>query len=625
MCSALSSWLVYALGRAAWGVVPAAAATLVFVFMPIDLAFNNFANLEVPTIFFGLLFTWATLRLWQTWAPRYVTFATLGALGVCQCDWVGIVLIGLVLGFGFVRAYVLPRKWYGRIDERQYARWFAYAMVAMAGTLFLYIYLFGKLDKLNDLVSSYHIRTAGVEDPWKEIFTERRKMWLSWMITPIGGGILAVGIPLSFLRLARRPAEIFPIAWTLAAAFQYLVFKNGADVHIFWPHYFGPCAALSMGVVVACGLWMRRLAVRLSPAVVRSFVGYALGGLLFALSLAPIALLARMAIPQLVQSRKTAGRFDDGGRHINTDADIAQFTEWAVPRLPDGAPLTYQNGFQFSWNGAYAAHRPAHRRQATKSSPGDPDHVALIDTRATSTSDLRAAAKEFAIKAVGPFWRVDTAHGSSLVAIRYTESQPTFLERLFVTGTDLVRTIGPDEDVYASWEWRNALGLNAPTPTAAPGTFDEIRIAHNVAVSRGDPESAAALRTRLLGKAHDLTDIVFTDDVHLLNVDVDDGAATVITLLWETGPKFSPVDDHFGVTCKVTAKPKLWKSETDFFAKDMAPPMAVRPAFWKPGSLYTQRFIALHRIGTEECTGAFSGSEIRPVDGRASIPLPTLP
>src|SRR5208283_4277763 len=55
-CSILSPPLVYAFGRRAWGVIPAAAATIFFVFVPIDLAYANFSNLEEPTICFGMLF-----------------------------------------------------------------------------------------------------------------------------------------------------------------------------------------------------------------------------------------------------------------------------------------------------------------------------------------------------------------------------------------------------------------------------------------------------------------------------------------------------------------------------------------------------------------------------------------
>jgi hypothetical protein len=43
----------------------------------------------------------------------------------------------------------------------------------------------------------------------------------------------------------------------------------------------------------------------------------------------------------------------------------------------------------------------------------------------------------------------------------------------------------------------------------------------------------------------------------------------------------------------------------------MAPVPPIRVAFWKPGYLYAQRFIAIPRVGREECHGSFS-SEIRP-------------
>ena len=46
----------------------------------------------------------------------------------------------------------------------------------------------------------------------------------------------------------------------LCALVQYLVFKEGADIHIFWPHYFAPYFALAMGALSASAgeltVWM---------------------------------------------------------------------------------------------------------------------------------------------------------------------------------------------------------------------------------------------------------------------------------------------------------------------------------------------------------------------------------
>jgi hypothetical protein len=623
LCSALSAPLMYALGRSMWGILPAAIATITFVFLPIDLAFSSFTNLEVPMIFFGLLFSWGTVRLWQTWRMRWVVVATIGAFGAAQCDWVGLVLSGIVVMFAFTRAYILPRRWYGRINERLYAQWFGYVTAAAVGTFILYLVLFAKVDRLGDLLGSYHVRTSGSEAKLTDVFTQRRKMWLDWMLTRVGIGAIFGGLPLACLRLLRRPQEIIPVAWTLTAAFQYFVFKEGADVHIFWPHYFGPAVALSMGVITATLLWGKDRIARALPRLrLANLTASVMIGIIL---IACLAVLARTALPQLKQSRMTGGRFDDGGRHIDTDADAAQFTQWASYDVPADGVLEVVPGMPFTYAAEYGGRRAAHGHSGplTSTTPSEAGRIAVADTRAIAPADLKTVAKQFAIQAVGPFWRIDRARtGPNLTAIRYLERQPGPLEWMFVVGTDLFRTIGPDPDEFAGWEWNDALDLDPVSPSPAPGTFEEIRIAHNVAIAHGDEAKAAALRERLMAKVKRPLRVDFSDDVHLLEVDVDSGPATVVTFLWETGPSYKPADTYFDVKCKVTEPPRFWPSKIDYFEKDMNGPPAIRPAMWKPRYLYTHRFVAMHRVGTEECRGAFAGTAApRPPGNLADLPV----
>jgi hypothetical protein len=190
-------------------------------------------------------------------------------------------------------------------------------------------------------------------------------------------------------------------------------------------------------------------------------------------------------------------------------------------------------------------------------------------------------------------------------ALRYVEREPKPLEWLFISGTDLARTISPNEDEYATWEWRDALGLPNTVPTAAPVTLEDLRIAHNIAVSEKDTARAADLHARLAGRVGTPRNLTFTGGVHLRGVDIHTGPAIVVTLFWETDPSFKHADANFQVKCNIVAPPRLWFTNTDYFESDMAPVPIIRPSVWKPGYLYTQRFIAEHRIGREECIGSF--------------------
>jgi hypothetical protein len=621
-CAVISPPMIYGFGRRAWGVIPASCATMFFSFVPIDLSFSNFGNLEEPTIAFGLMFGWATAALWETWKTRYIVFSAIGALGCANGDWAGLVFLGPVLAFAFVRAYVLPRRWYGRIDDRRYAQWFAYGVVMAAGTLVAYLYLFGKADKIGDMMGSYHLRASGSETPVEETFNQRRKMWLGIMLTPISYGAMAAGLPLALVRVTKKPLEIFSIAWFIGASFQYFVFKQAADIHIFWPHYYAPTAALAAGTLVATFVEGYRALVELVrekatrpwvlPAI-RWGVGGALG-LAFGI---PLFLLVRIGIPELVQSRKTAGRFDQGGHYISTDADMADFAKWAYEDVATaGSTAQVLERYDYNFSSEYGGNRPYVRvNNLTAAKPDDVQRIALVDTRNQPEKEIENIAKQFAIQAVGPLWRVDRAKkGPDLIALRYEEREPRFFEWMFVAGTDLVRKISRTEDPWRTWELRDALGLPAPVPAGVAVSVDEKRIAHNAAVSQQDTGRARDLEAELGGNVGRPLGIKYTDGIELQGIDVQDGPAIVVTLFWSTDGSFKKQDVNYQLKCKIVAPPRLWKTSLDYFEKEMMPVPIIRPASWKPGYLYTQRFIALHRIGKEECRGAFNG-DVHPVSG----------
>ncbi len=630
-CSVISPPLVYAFGRRAWGVIPAAVATIFFAFVPIDLAFANFGNLEEPTIAFGLLFGWATARIWETSKTRYLFLSAVGALGAANGDWAGLVFLGPVVGFGFVRAYVLPRRWYGRIDDRMYAKWFAFATTMAVGTVVLYLGLFAKADKLGDLMGSYHLRTSGSEATLADTLSQRRQLWLATMLTPFSYAAIGAGVPLAALRLVRRPLEIFPIAWCMAASFQYFVFKQGADIHIFWPQYYAPTAALAAGTLTATLLGGREALMGLvgrithEPRLLRTFGAVTATALGLALGI-PLALLARIGVPSLVQSRKTAGRFDQGGHYISTDADMADFAQWAVSNVATaGSTVQVLERYDYNFSSEYGGDRPYVRvNSLSAAKPEDPQRIALVDARNQPVKELASIAKQFTVQAVGPLWRVDRAQkGPSLVALRYEEREPNPWEWMFVSGTDLVRKISRQEDPFRTWELRDALGLEAPAPGGTAAAVDELRIAHNVAVRDQNRTRAAELEARLAGMVGRPLGIAFTDGIELQGVDVHYGPAIVVTLFWATDGSFKPEDVGFQLKCKIVAPPPLWKTSIDYFEKDMAPVPVIRPAIWKPGYLYTQRFVALHRIGREECRGSFSG-DVHPVKGEPNPVIVTF-
>jgi hypothetical protein len=274
---------------------------------------------------------------------------------------------------------------------------------------------------------------------------------------------------------------------------------------------------------------------------------------------------------------------------------------------------------EFSYSCDYAAGRP-HSPVPTLSAAKleDPQRIAVLDTRVSDLKDLRNIATSFGVQAVGPFWRVDRAQKGPFTALAYKETEPNPLQWMFVTGTDLVRSIGK-EDPFATWEWRDAYGVQPnPAPTDTPRTLEELRVAHNVAVSQGDAARASALLKELDPQLGKRLDLQYSDGLRLDGVLVHDGAAIVTTLFWEADASFKAFDTTYKLKCKVAKAPHLWIGQTDSSERDMAPP--IRVLLWKPGYLYAQQFIALPRVGRDECRGSFS-SDIHP---KAAGPDPVV-
>ncbi len=635
-CSIITAPSVYGFGRRAWGVIPASVATIFVSFAPIDLAYSDFSNLEEPTIAFGMLFAWATAMLWETSKTRYLVLSAIGALGCANGDWAGLVFLMPVVGFGFFRAYVFPRSWYGRLDERQFARWFAFATVMSVGSVIMYLYLFAKADKIGDLMGSYHLRSSGAEATVASMTdvmnAQRRKMWLGMMLTPVSFGAMAAGLPLAVIRLVKKPLEIVPIAWFMAASFQYFVFKQGADVHIFWPHYYAPTAALAAGTLTASLLWARKALLALierfgnRPVLLRVtrvstaiLIGAGLG--------VPIFLLARVGVAELPVARRTSGRFDQGGVYVETEGDESEFAQWALSNVAtQGSTVQILDRMEYGYSAQYGGNRPdVHVPSITPSKLEDPQRIAFSNARYIGTKDLENVVKNFGVQIVGPYFRIDRAvKGPDLKVMRLEEREPNVLEWMLISGTDLVRKIGKDEDPWKTWEMRDAWNLPAPPPEGNPTSVLEMRIAHNLAVRSGDRARADELSAKLAGMVGTPLGLKYTGGVTLEGVDVHYGAATVVTLFWKTDSTYKAKDVEYQAKCKIIAPPPLWVGATDYYEKDMAPQMALmRPAAWKPDGLYTQRFIALKRSGKDECRGSFT-ADFHPVSGDQNPVIFTL-
>ena len=609
--SALTPPLLYRVGRTLFGVLPAAVASIVFVLVPIDTAFSNFWNLEVPTIFFGLVFTLGTIRFWQTWKAKPLWLSVLGALLVSHIDWDGAVLVAAFVVFAFTRAYVFPRRWFGRLDERQHARWFAFTVLVTVGTVLFYIALFSKLGRMQDLLDSYNNRTTGVSTPILQVLRGRRLLWLYWMLTPIGLWAGGLGVVVASARLTRRdPLAIVVPAWAVAAAFEYLVFKQGADTHIFWPHVASVAIALGAGNLLDALLGARDTAVRRAKPERVARVRRATAVMVGVVVVVPLALMIRVALPLLWQARLTAGRFDEGGRSTDSERDKAIAVAWAASLLPRASTVLLSSSIAFTPAVVYAADRPiAFVDKVWDPTPKDVvEGILLADARKLSASDMRVLAGRYPVQAVGPFWRIDrNAPAAPFVAMRVEEHFPTGLERLGLS-TDVARTVTGEEDAWATWEWRFHLGQPATAPTVAPVSFEELRAAHNAAVLTGDSAKVASLRASLEAQLTDRTPHAYSNDLELVGFRLEDGPPQVMTLLFYTGTTYLPVDAQYVVRSRVVKRPLLWPTLIDPNEKLVSTAPALGMTLYRPLFLYAQRFVIQERIGSERFYGLFTAN-----------------
>src|SRR5690606_39038290 len=106
---------------------------------------------------------------------------------------------------------------------------------------------------LDDLFASYRLRSADRGRSLDAILAARR-YWIALSFTPIAIALGKLGAVVALGRSFGRAQELVPLAVLAMAAFQYLAFPQGADVHVFWPHYFGQFFALAVGALTATAL-----------------------------------------------------------------------------------------------------------------------------------------------------------------------------------------------------------------------------------------------------------------------------------------------------------------------------------------------------------------------------------
>ncbi|HVR18549.1 MAG TPA: glycosyltransferase family 39 protein, partial [Polyangiaceae bacterium] len=406
LMSSAMPFLLYGAGRALFSPVAGAIAAVAYVVTPITLAYASFFALEVPTMFAMALTTLATVRFLQVPRKRFAVLSVLGMVLAAGFDWTGFVFDAIVLGGLFVRGFVL-RRWLPPLRFERFATLWASAVALVALLAVFHLVEFSRLGHLAEFLGQGEARASGSNLPLDEVL-ESRRYWILLAFTPLAVGLGKIAAPILLARttLFRREGEFFPLAVLATATFQYVGFKQGADIHFFWPQYFALYFAYALGALAASAEEIGRHALvrfrreRLTPLLPW---GVLVAGLVTTTVMIPDAVRA------LRWGRKSGGRFNEKGLIIHPDLDKSAVFAELARTLPEDATLGVDGSMKPSYWMDFTLKRevtftslPRSRARAATS------HFAL-DARFSASEALRSLARDFSVVAYGPYWIAETS------------------------------------------------------------------------------------------------------------------------------------------------------------------------------------------------------------------------
>ncbi len=471
--SALTVPALYFTGRALWSSLAGAVAAVSFAVLPIALSFSDFNGLEVPAIFGTLLSIWGYARFRQGYRRRAAALSLAGLIcGICA-DWPVLVFAAGMLGAIFVAVFLL-RRWTAPADRRRIATFWALAVVLVAVALGAHLYAFAELGQLHELFAQAGRRSAGLHTPLALVL-RARKFWIEVSFTGLAIALGKLALPVLSLRvlLRRTELEALPLAVLAMASFQYVVFKQGADVHVFWPHYFALYFALACAGMAQSALDLLRLSSQRWPSLARSWQapGILALCLLLALAILPDGLRA------LRYAHRSGGRFNENGRLIKPDKDKVAALEWLTERWAAKAEVTLHPGMRQSLWVDWSLQRPVTTVTYLPSGRGTArDRYYVADLRFMSGAEQDALAANFASLALGPFLAIDrAAPRGELHAFDVERVEPSALEAYWISSSHALRRVSPDP--FLTWELRDPLRAE-PEPRAQRAAED-LRTAAN--------------------------------------------------------------------------------------------------------------------------------------------------
>lgn len=613
--SALTPPALYLAARALWGPVAGVVAAASFAALPIALSFSDFNSLEVPVMFGTVLAIWGYARFRHTYLNRYAWLSLCGLSYAVCCDWAAAIFAAGMLGLIFPSVFLL-RRWTVPADRRRIATFWGLGLALCGVVIGAHLYTFSHLGQLDELFNQGSLRSAGSNLPLSAVLAAR-KFWIEVSFTGLAIALGKLALPVLALRALWRRSELeaLPLAVFAMAAVQYVVFKQGADIHIFWPHYFALYFAFACAALAQTGLELTEYVLRNFPKFLGQWPGFgwAALGLLVPLAIAPDGLRA------LQYAHRSGGRFNENGHLTKPDKDKVAALEWLSARMANDTSLALHPGMRQSLWVDWSVQRPVQTVNRLPIGPAaGSERYYVADQRFMDATEQEALAAQFSLTAIGPYLAVDREQAlGPLSAFAVQRIEPSMLQSYWLSSTHALRKIVPDP--YLGWEMRDRFGLtpNDP-PRSPPANFEQMRIAHNIAVARGDVAGAEHWLAQLLNGCDRARATAFNDGDALLGTRLERGASLVFSVYFRAaGPDAS--EPELVMHSSLDAAPPSSLVPRDATLAEVGMPFAIPASRWKPGYVYASISEVIRRIGSERWYGAF-----RPARARAPSLSPEL-
>jgi hypothetical protein len=617
--------LLFAVGRRLFGSLGGALSALGWAVLPITLAFAQFPSFEMFSLAAILLLTLAALRFAEHPSRgRMATLLTAVALAL-QTDWVAYLFVVLLAATALVGIAFGPNRARERqpesLPEHLATKRFLQALVLVVAivlaTLLLYVTFFRQAGLIEDWLGSAETRAHGNDLAFREVLQHRR-YWIEVMFTKPG---IALGLFGALLLLGRwilfqRFRDLYPLLILVTAIVHYVYFKNGADVHVYWPLPFAAQFCFGLGVLALgiqrLGGWLaeRQLLILSERRV--SLLALGICGT-WALALLPDGLRA------LDYARDSGCRLNDDGQLNLQDLDKNLALQFFKQSIAPRQPVTLQTSMFTNWSQDWALQRPTVNHHALGLPTFASSRYSLFDVRfALPTAATWAIQSHTSV--VGPFWLVDLdAAPGEFRAYGFEVRSPSWLERIFVQAHDPIRRIVPDP--YRTWEYRQHLAIE-PNPVP-PGLErrDLQRILHNVLVAEGNRERAAQIRVQIEGTLDKRSARSYQGGLQLLGHRLLTGVVPRLELYFLAARSVGP-NAFFDVGSRILEAPGGSFVVKDDKEKHYGVGFEIHPSLWQTGMIYVSSVEVRRRPGHESFFAVWTGPQ-RPllVDGDEEIPL----